>query len=112
MYLVFQSIPYQQSTKIPTLVRSSTVRSVAATKSWGDHGHVMLSIMTAHGSHFAIEYREAPTIEDAGRMLVHVQQFGRFPDAPPSDVETRVREILRSGKRPTKTQLRKALNGY
>lgn len=111
MFLVFQSIPYQQTKAVPTMIRAATVRSIEITKTWGNHPR-MFSIVAMHGNHFATDYVSATTLDDAARLLRTADETGAFPATPPSDVETRLLAILKSGKRPTKTQLRKALNGY
>ena len=72
----------------------------------------MFVLHTSHGAHYATEYASAATLEDTHRVMRHLQEHGCFPVVALSDVESRVRELLTSGKRPTKTQLRKALNGY
>jgi hypothetical protein len=111
MYLVFLSYPYKAQAGAPTLLRSSSVRNMVAHPSWLKD-QSMLAVHTTTTLHYTSKLREATNLTEALRLLADLEATGTFSDTPRNALADRISTILASGKRPTKTQLRKALDGF
>lgn len=114
MFLVFESIPYNQPSKtgIPTSVRTAAVRSIETMKSWLPSTMVVYVIRGANGStHYTTRFLEVPSLADSASVLTATAVSGVLPAAPPQEdsIRAKIEAILASGRRPTKAQLRKAL---